>query len=82
MNCPNGTINVASKKVADADGKEKRVLDAYTYDLGCCTFCGICVQACPQSAIAWSPSFEHAVFTRSTLMKRLNKENSTLMSKN
>ncbi|GHT66328.1 NADH-quinone oxidoreductase subunit I [Bacteroidia bacterium] len=81
IHCPNGTINVVSKKVADETGKEQRVLEVYTYDLGCCTFCGVCTTVCPQNAIAWTPAFEHAVFTRSKLVKQLNKEGSTLMPK-
>ncbi|GHU93414.1 NADH-quinone oxidoreductase subunit I [Bacteroidia bacterium] len=82
MNCPNGTINVVSKKFKDEQtGKEKRMLDVYTYDLGRCVFCALCTQSCPQDAIEWSPTFEHAVFTRSKLVKQLNHEGSTLVSK-
>ena len=34
MNCPNGTIQVIANKVTTEDGKTKRVLDKYMYDLG------------------------------------------------
>jgi NADH-quinone oxidoreductase subunit I len=79
MSCPNGTISVISKKVADeATGKEKRVLDRYLYDVGSCTFCSLCTAACPQDAIAWTPFFEHTVYTRSKLVKQLNLEGSTV----
>ena len=79
-NCPNGTINVISKKVLDeATGKEKRTLDQYTYDVGSCTFCALCTITCPQDAIAWSPNFEHTVYNRNKLVKQLNRENSILM---
>ena len=72
-NCPNGTLQVLSKKELDeTTGKEKRVLDRYLYDLGSCTFCALCTQTCPQNAIAWTPNFEHTVFTRSKLVKQLN----------
>ena len=78
-NCPNGTIKLSSKKELDeTTGKEKRVLDNYFYDLGCCTFCSICTISCPQDAIVWTPVFEHAVFTSNKLVKQLNKENSKL----
>jgi len=81
-NCPNGTIHVISKKVMDEDtGKEKRVLDRYTYDLGCCIFCALCTMTCPQNAIAWSTNFEHALFTKAKLVQQLNHEGSTLMKK-
>ena len=38
-NCPNGTIALTTKMVDTADGKKKRKLDKYQYDLGSCTFC-------------------------------------------
>jgi len=83
MNCSNGTIRVISKKVLDeATGNEKRVLDQYLYDLGSCIFCALCTDSCPQNAIAWQPDFEHTVFTRSKLVKQLNREGSTLEEKN
>ena len=82
MNCPNGTIQITSKKELDEDtGKEKKILDKYIYDIGSCTFCSICTITCPQDAIVWSTHFEHATFTSSKLLERLNKEGSTLMKK-
>jgi NADH-quinone oxidoreductase subunit I len=79
MNCPNGTLEVISKKETDeTTGKEKRALDKYLYDIGSCTFCALCTITCPQSAITWKSDFEHTVFTRSKLVKQLNRENSTL----
>jgi NADH-quinone oxidoreductase subunit I len=79
INCPNGTIQVISRKEPDeTTGKEKRVLDRHLYDLGSCTFCALCTISCPQDAIAWSPVFEHTVFTRNKLVKQLNREGSKL----
>jgi NADH-quinone oxidoreductase subunit I len=54
------------------DGKKKQKLDKYVYDLGSCTFCGLCVQVCPTNAIRFSNDFEQAVFTREKLVKQLN----------
>ncbi|MDR0798714.1 MAG: 4Fe-4S binding protein [Dysgonamonadaceae bacterium] len=82
MNCPNGTIQVISKKELDeATGKEKRVLDRYLYDIGSCIFCAVCTTSCPQDAIQWSTNFEHATFTRPKLLEQLNREGSSLMKK-
>lgn len=72
MNCPNGTIQIATKMVDLPDGKKKRVLDTYLYDLGSCTFCMLCVTTCPQDALEFTNDFEQAVFTRDKLVKRLN----------
>ena len=54
------------------DGKKKRKLDEYLYDLGSCTFCMLCVTTCPQDALEFSNDFEQAVFTRDKLIKKLN----------
>ena len=54
MNCPNGTIQLTTKMVDLPDGKKKRKLDKYMYDLGSCTFCMLCVTTCPQDALEFS----------------------------
>lgn len=72
MNCPNGTIQLSTKMVDLPDGKKKRKLDKYMYDLGSCTFCMLCVTTCPQNALEFSNDFEQAVFTREKLVKQLN----------
>lgn len=71
-NCPNGTIQLTTKMVDTADGKKKRKLDTYQYDLGSCTFCQLCVTSCPQDALEFKNDFEQAVFTRDKLVKKLN----------
>ena len=71
-NCPNGTISITTKMVPTFDGKQKRKLDKYIYDLGSCTFCQLCVTTCPQNALEFSNAFEQAVFTREKLVKKLN----------
>ena len=72
MNCPNGTIKITSEFVTDEAGKKKKVLVKYRYDLGSCMFCQLCVKMCPQGAIEFRPTFEHAVYTRSKLVKYLH----------
>ncbi|MDE6551591.1 MAG: 4Fe-4S binding protein [Muribaculaceae bacterium] len=72
MNCPNSSIELKTRFVELPDGKKKKVLDKYYYDLGSCTFCMLCVTTCPQDALEFSNDFEQAVFTRDKLVKLLN----------
>lgn len=72
MNCPNGTISLTSKMVDLPDGKKKKKLDKYMYDLGSCIFCQLCVTNCPTGAIEFKNDFEEAVFNRDKLVKQLN----------
>jgi NADH-quinone oxidoreductase subunit I len=81
MNCPNGTITVNSKIIETEDGKKKKILDTYIWDLGMCTFCNLCVLTCPSGAIKFDNQFENAVFTRSKLVQQLNHEGSKLREK-
>lgn len=70
--CPNGTISLGISTVDTWDGKKKKHLDKYMYDLGSCTFCQLCVINCPTDALEFSNDFEQAVFTRDKLVKKLN----------
>jgi len=70
--CPNGTISLGIKTVDTWDGKKKKKLDKYMYDLGSCTFCQLCVTNCPTDALEFSNDFEQAVFTRGKLLRKLN----------
>ena len=80
MQCPNDTINVVSEMV-EVDGKKKKQLVRYEYNLGSCMFCMLCVTACPHNAITFDQSFENAVFDRSKLIKVLNKPGSKVAEK-
>ena len=66
----------------DEDGKKKKVLVKYQYDLGSCMFCELCVNACPHGAIAFSNDFENAVFEKDKLILQLNNEGATLAKNN
>ena len=70
--CPNGTIKVIPEMVETADGKKKRILKDYVYDLGDCMFCQLCVNACPHDAIKFVKDFENSVFDRTKLVQHLN----------
>lgn len=81
MNCPNGTIRIHADLVTDEEGKKRKVLRVYEYDLGSCLFCQLCVVNCPHGALRFEPTFEHAVFTREKLVSKLNHEGSILEKK-
>ncbi len=72
--CPNGTIKILTEMVTTEDGKKKRKLVDYQYDLGDCMFCQLCVNACNFGAIEFTNDFENAVFDRGQLKLHLDKE--------
>jgi len=78
MNCPNGSIEIITRKEMTPEGKEVRVIDKHVYHLGMCTFCGLCVKTCPSDALAFGPEFENAVFDRTKLTKILNQPGSSI----
>ncbi len=81
MACPNDTIKVTSETVEGEDGKKRKVLVKYEYDLGACMFCELCVNACPHDAIRFSNDFENAVYQRDKLVLKLNHEGSSVVKK-
>lgn len=76
--CPNGTIKIITKFDLTPDGKKKKALDTFIYHLELCTMCNLCVEACPTNAIKMAQNFEHSVYDRSQLTKKLNKPGSKL----
>lgn len=76
--CPNGTIKVITKFDVSPDGKKKKAVDTFIYHLELCTMCNLCVQACPTDAIKMAQNFEHSVYDRSQLTKRLNNPGSKI----
>ena len=74
------TKELAEDKVTE-DGKKKKILATYEYDLGACMFCQLCVNACPHDAITFDQNFEHAVFDRTKLVLKLNHDGSKVIEK-
>ena len=72
--CPNGTIKILSEMVTNEEGKKKRQLVDYQYDLGDCMFCQLCTNACNFDAIEFTNDFENSVFDRGSLVLHLDKE--------
>ena len=79
--CPNGSIRVVSEMVETEDGKKKKQLLRYEYNLGSCMFCQLCTNACPHDAIQFSNEFESAVFDRNKLIRTLNNPGSKVATK-
>lgn len=77
--CPNGTIKIVTKFDVTPEGKKKKALDTFVYHLELCTMCNLCIEACPTSAIKMAQTFEHSVYDRRELTKKLNQPGSKLM---
>ena len=77
--CPNATIKVVTRFDIAPDGKKKKALETFVYHLELCTLCNLCIVACPTDAIKMAQSFEHSVYDRRQLTKRLDKPGSKLM---
>ncbi len=77
--CPNGSIEIISKRVETPEGRKVKVIVKFVYHLSMCTMCNLCILACPTDAIVMGKDFEHAVYDRSELTKVLNKPGSKLM---
>jgi NADH-quinone oxidoreductase subunit I len=76
--CPNGTIKIITKFDVSPEGKKKKALDTFIYHLELCTMCNLCIEACPTDAIKMAQNFEHSVYDRSQLTKKLNKPGSKI----
>lgn len=74
MSCPNDTIRLTTEMRETEDGKKKKFLVKYEYNLGSCMFCMLCVNACPHNAIQFTNDFENAVFQKEKLVMTLNKK--------
>ena len=70
--CPNGTIKIITKFDITPEGKKKKAIDTFIYHLELCTMCNLCIVACPTDAIKMAQNFEHSVYDRSKLTKKLN----------
>lgn len=65
--CPD---HVLSLEVSTGEEGGKHI-DAYTYELGACMMCGLCVEACPFDAIEMSHEYELATRSHDDLVRVL-----------
>jgi NADH-quinone oxidoreductase subunit I len=80
LSCPNGSIKIITKQELQPDGKKKKAIDTWVYHLDMCTFCNLCIEACPTNAIIMGQEFEHSVFDKKKLKKILNEPGSKVKS--
>lgn len=65
--CPDHILGL---DVTVAEDKSKHI-DRFTYEIGACMMCGLCVEACPFDAIKMSHDYELAVTDPSMLTENL-----------
>lgn len=67
--CPNESIRIITR-TGPVTGKKE--LDRFVWRFDTCTFCNLCVQACPFVAIDMTGNFESSVYDRRLLIYNLN----------
>lgn len=62
--CPDHILDL---EVETQEDKSKRIV-RYSYEIGACMMCGLCVQACPFDAIAMGQDYELACLSKDDLV--------------
>ncbi|HET6498202.1 MAG TPA: 4Fe-4S dicluster domain-containing protein, partial [Coriobacteriia bacterium] len=62
--CPDHILDLA---VETREDKSKRIV-RYSYEIGACMMCGLCVEACPFDAIRMDQDYELARFSKDGLV--------------
>lgn len=65
--CPDYVLKL---EITTREDKSKHI-DRYTYEVGACMMCGLCVAACPFDAIEMSHEYELATLDRDDLARTL-----------
>jgi NADH-quinone oxidoreductase chain I len=63
--CPQGSINIVTSTKLE---ENKYKVEKFEVDMGYCIFCGLCVEACPFSALFLGYAYERARYRRGELV--------------
>lgn len=77
--CPNHSLDCV--KMVGEDGKPKPKAASYTYNMGSCIYCNLCVESCPFAAIVMSDDYETGTENKADLMLDLVAEKHELKGK-
>jgi NADH-quinone oxidoreductase chain I len=66
--CPHGIIRITTSK----NGENKYQVDRISFDMGRCMFCGLCVEACPYSALYMGRGYEQCRYSRKLLWANMD----------
>lgn len=77
--CPNHSLDCV--KMTGEDGKPKPKAASYTYNMGSCIYCNLCVESCPFSAIIMSDDYETGTENKADLTLDLVAEKHELKGK-
>lgn len=75
--CPDHILEL---ELTTAEDKTKHI-DAFRYELGACMMCGLCVEACPFSAIQMGKDYELAVTSADDLVTLLLEDTPAVSAK-
>ena len=64
--CPDDVLSLEVETVETDDAKLKRIT-SFTYEVGACMFCGLCVEKCPFSALEMTHEYELATTETASL---------------
>ena len=77
--CPNHSIDC--EKLIGEDGKPKPKAVSYTYNMGSCIYCNLCVESCAFAAIIMSDEYETGTENKAALTLDLVAEKYELKGK-
>jgi len=77
LNCVRACPDHILEMRTHADENKRKHIDEFTYEIGACMFCGLCVEACPFDALCMSKDYELATDSTDCLTVTLLKDRPT-----